>query len=202
MNENLVNLLSEQPLIPIIRSGNASVVRNVANAMIEGGVKLIEINITSPEIYNVINELSENITVCAGGVITSLQAEASVNAGAKVLSSPIFQMNLVKFSKDKRIPYIPGTSTANEAYSAWKSRIPLIKIYPISAMGGADYLTNLLRPMPFLNVIAQGDVKLSDVKTYIEAGAMAVGVGRDLYDGYNLAEITKRVKSTLEDLKV
>lgn len=202
MNENLVNLLSEQPLIPIIRSGNASVVRNVANAMIEGGVKLIEINITSPEIYNVINELSENIMVCAGGVITSLQAEASVNAGAKVLSSPIFQMNLVKFSKDKRIPYIPGTSTANEAYSAWKSRIPLIKIYPISAMGGADYLTNLLRPMPFLNVIAQGDVKLSDVKTYIEAGAMAVGVGRDLYDGYNLAEITKRVKSTLEDLKV
>ena len=133
---------------------------------------------------------------------TQRQAQIAIDSGADVIVSPIFQMNLVKFSKDKRIPYIPGTSTANEAYSAWKSRIPLIKIYPISAMGGADYLTNLLRPMPFLNVIAQGDVKLSDVKTYIEAGAMAVGVGRDLYDGYNLAEITKRVKSTLEDLKV
>lgn len=202
MNENLVNLLSEQPLIPIIRSGNATVVRDVAKAMIDGGVKLIEINITSPEIYDVIKKLSEDVTICAGGVITSLQAQASVDAGAKVLSSPIYQMNLVKFSKDKRIPYIPGTSTANEAYSAWKSRIPLIKIYPIAAMGGANYLTNLLRPMPFLNIIAQGDVKLSEVKAYIEAGAIGVGVGRDLYDGYNFAEITKRVKATLEDLKV
>ena len=80
--------------------------------------------------------------------------------------------------------------------------IPLIKIYPISALGGADYLTNLLRPMPFLNIIAQGDVKLSEVRKYVEAGAFAVGVGRDIYDGYNFAEITKRVKATLEDLKV
>ena len=202
MNENLVNLLSADHLIPIIRSGNPNVVRDVANAIIDGGAKLVEINITSPEIYEVIQELSKHVTICAGGVITTMQAHASVNAGAKVLSSPIFQMNLVKFSKDKRIPYIPGTSTANEAYSAWKSRIPLIKIYPISAMGGTDYLSNLLRPMPFLNIIAQGDVKLCEVKKYVEAGALAVGVGRDIYEGFNFTEITKRIKATLEELRI
>lgn len=202
MNENFANLLSKGNLIPIIRSGNPDVVRGVANAVIEGGAKHIEINVVNSEVYNVINELSPHVSVCAGGIITTIQAQAALDAGAQIISSPIFQMNLVKFSKDKRIPYIPGTSTANEAYSAWKARIPLIKIYPITAIGGTAYLSNLLRPMPFLNIMAQGDVKLSEVKSYIEAGAAVVGVGRDLYEGYNYSEITKRTRATLEDLKV
>lgn len=202
MKENLANLLSTGGLVPIIRSGNPDVVRGIANAVIEGGAKYLEINVVNYDVYKVINEISPYVSVLAGGIITTIQAQAAVDAGARFISSPIFQMNLVKFSKDKRIPYIPGTSTANEAYSAWKARIPLIKIYPISAIGGTAYLSNLLRPMPFLNIMAQGDVKLSEVKNYIEAGATVVGVGRDLYDGYNYSEITKRTRATLEELKV
>ncbi len=201
MNENFANLLSKGNLIPIIRSGSPDEVRGIANAVIEGGAKHIEINVVNSGVYNVINEIAPYASVCAGGIITTIQAQAAVDAGAQIISSPIFQMNLVKFSKDKRIPYIPGTSTANEAYSAWKARIPLIKIYPITAIGGTDYLSNLLRPMPFLNIMAQGDVKLAEVKNYIEAGAVVVGVGRDLYDGYNYSEITKRIRTTLEELK-
>lgn len=201
MNENFANLLSNGNLIPIIRSGNPDEVRGIANAVIEGGAKHIEINVVNSGVYNVINEIAPYASVCAGGIITTIQAQAAVDAGAQIISSPIFQMNLVKFSKDKRIPYIPGTSTANEAYSAWKARIPLIKIYPITAIGGTDYLSNLLRPMPFLNIMAQGDVKLAEVKNYINAGAVVVGVGRDLYDGYNYSEITKRIRTTLEEIK-
>jgi len=201
MNENLVNLLSNENLVPIIRSGNPDVVRGIANSVIEGGARIIEVNVVNSKVYDVIHELSEHATICAGGVITAIQAQAAIESGAKLISSPIFQMNLVKFSKDKKVPYIPGTSTANEAYSAWKARIPLIKIYPISAIGGTAYLRNLLRPMPFLNIMAQGDVKLSEVKDYIDAGAIAVGVGRDLYEGYNYSEITKRIKSTFQELK-
>ena len=110
-------------------------------------------------------------------------------------------MNLVKLSKDKRIPFIAGTSTANEAYNAWKARIPLIKIYPITAMGGAMYVEDLLRPMPFLNIMPLGNVKLNEVSSYIKAGAKVVGVGRDFYDGYSLSEITKRAKNIIEELK-
>ena len=64
-------------------------------------------------------------------------------------------------------------------------------------MGGVEYIKNLLRPMPFLNVIPQGNVELSDVKGYIEAGAVAVGVGRHLVNG-NSFEITERTKKLLE----
>ena len=195
MNENLVKLLSEQKLLPIIRSNNAEVVRNTASALADGGIKIIEINLTTPEIYHALEDISKFVTVCAGGIITELQAQSAIKAGAEVFSSPINQMHLVKFSKDKRVPFIAGASTANEAYSAWKARVPLIKIFPITAMGGVSYLENLLRPMPFLNIIPTGAAKLSEVKDYVKAGAVAVGVGRDLLEGYSYSEITKRVKN-------
>lgn len=201
MNENLVDLLSKEKLFPIIRSNDAEVVKSTAFALIEGGVKFLEINVENIEIFHAVEEISKHAAVCAGGIITSLQAQTAIDAGAKVFSSPIFQMNLVKFSKDKRIPFVAGTSTANEAYAAWKARINLIKIYPIEAMGGVSYLENLLRPMPFLNILPVGDVKLSDVRSYINAGALGVGVGRDLVDGYSYSEITKRVRSAINDLR-
>lgn len=155
----------------------------------------------NPKIYSAIEEISKEITVCAGGIITSLQAESALAAGAEILSSPIFHMNLVKFSKDKQIPFIAGASTANEAYDAWKVRVPLIKLYPIKALGGALYVEDLLRPMPFLNVLAQGNVKLNEVTSYIKAGALAVGVGRDFYEGCSYKEISKRAERIIKELK-
>ena len=130
-----------------------------------------------------------------------MQFDAAIDSGAKLISSPIFQKSLLKMTKDQRVPYIAGTSTANEAYNAWKSRIHVAKIYPISAMGGVEYIENLLRPMPFLKVIPQGNVKLDEVPAYIEAGAIAVGVGRHLTVADDYKEITKRTKQLLERLK-
>ena len=201
MNKNLIELLKEEKILPILRGKDSRLIKDRALALIEGGIKIIEINVENTAMFNVINELADYADICAGGIITSLQAKTAIECGAKVLSSPIFQMNIVKISKDKLIPYIAGTSTANEAYNAWKARIPLVKIYPITAMGGAMYIEDLLRPMPFLKVMPTGNVKLSEVKDYINAGAFAVGVGRDFYDGYSLAEITSRAKNLISDLK-
>lgn len=161
----------------------------------------MEVNVETPNIFNAIKAVSNDATICAGGIITSIQAQAAIDSGAKIISSPIFQSNLLKISKDKRLPFIAGTSTANEAYNAWKSRIPVVKIYPITAMGGIEYIENLLRPMPFLNVIPQGNVQLNEVKSYIKAGAIAVGVGRHLTGGNSYKDITKRTKNLLEQLK-
>ncbi len=201
MTENLIKTISEEKIFPIIRCKDAKKTIEIAKALFDGGIKITEVNVENPSIYNAIKEISSFMNVCAGGIITSLQADTAIKVGAKVISSPIFSMNLVKLSKDNGIPYIAGTSTANEAYSAWKARIPLIKIYPISAMGGAMYLEDLLRPMPFLNIMPLGNVKLDEVKSYINVGAKAVGVGRDLYDGLTLPEITNRAKKIIEDLR-
>lgn len=201
MNENLIDILKEEKIFPILRSNDAKAAVDTAKALIDGGIKILEVNVENPSIYEAITEISKYADVCAGGIITSMQAQAAITAGARILSSPIFHMNLVKISKDKQIPYIAGTSTANEAYSAWKSRIPLIKIYPITAMGGAMYVEDLLRPMPFLDIMPIGNVKLDEVHSYIKAGASAVGVGRDFYDGYSYKEITDRARKIVSELK-
>lgn len=201
MKENLIKLLSEEKILPIIRNNNPQTVIDTARALREGGIKIVEINVENAEIYGAIAEISKEMIVCAGGIITSLQAQSAISVGAEILSSPIFHMNLVKISKDRQIPFIAGASTPNEAYKAWKARIPLIKLYPVTAMGGALYVEDLLRPMPFLNVLPQGNVKLEEVPQYIKAGAIAVGVGRDLFEGYSYTQITERAKQLVANLK-
>lgn len=201
MTENLIKALSDEKICPILRSGDPKVVLDIAKALHEGGMNILEINVENSGIYKAIEQVQEFMTVCAGGIITSVQAEAAIMSGAKILSSPIFSMNMVKLSKDKKMPYIAGTSTANEAYTAWKARIPLIKIYPITEMGGVKYVENILRPMKFLNLMVSGNVKIDEVKSYIQAGASVVGVGRDLYEGLNYSQITERAKSALAKLK-
>lgn len=201
MNINLIEKLKENKVLPIIRSTDTQDVINKVKALLDGGLDIMEVNVETPNIFNAIKAVSNDAIICAGGIITSIQAQAAIDSGAKIISSPIFQSNLLKISKDKRLPFIAGTSTANEAYNAWKARIPVVKIYPISAMGGVEYIENLLRPMPFLNVIPQGNVQLNEVKSYIEAGAIAVGVGRHLTGGNSYKDITERTKNLLEQLK-
>lgn len=201
MNINLIEKLKENKVLPIIRSTDPQDVINKVKALLDGGLDVMEVNVETPNIFNAIKVVSNDAIICAGGIITSIQAQAAIDSGAKIISSPIFQSNLLKISKDKRLPFIAGTSTANEAYNAWKSRIPVVKIYPITAMGGVEYIENLLRPMPFLNVIPQGNVQLNEVKSYIEAGAIAVGVGRHLTGGNSYKDITERTKDLLEQLK-
>jgi 2-dehydro-3-deoxyphosphogluconate aldolase/(4S)-4-hydroxy-2-oxoglutarate aldolase len=201
MTENYIKLLCKQKFCPIIRNKDPEEVVRIAKALADGGVKFVEINVENSSIYRTIAEVSQYTNVCAGGIITTIQADAALLAGAKLLSSPIFSMNMVKFSKDQKVPYIAGTSTANEAYSAWKARMPLIKIYPISALGGVQYVESILRPMPFLNIMAQGDVKISEVKSYINAGAKVVGVGRDLYEKCSDREISARVETLIKNLR-
>ncbi len=200
MNINLIEKISSNKVFPIIRSRNPQEVIDTVKALLDGGLDVMEVNVETPQIFNAIRAVSKDAIICAGGIITSIQAQAAIDAGAKIISSPIFQTNLLKISKDKKLPFIAGTSTANEAYDAWKSRIPLVKIYPITAMGGVQYIENLLRPMPFLNVIPQGNVKLEEVPEYINAGAAAVGIGRHLTTADSYSEITARTKKLLETL--
>lgn len=200
MNTKFLDKLKTQKIFPIIRSSNPEEVVEKVRALTEAGIEIIEVNVETPAVYNAIKAVSNEAIICAGGIITTIQAQTALECGAKIISSPIFQMNLVKLAKDLRVPFIAGTSTANEAYAAWKARIPVVKIFPITAMGGAEYLKNLLRPMKFLSVVPQGNVKLKEVQSYIDAGALAVGVGRDLTGCSSTKEITKRARKILEKL--
>lgn len=201
MSENYLNIIAEDKVYPIIRNKDPEKTVEIAKALIAGGIRVLEINVESHAIYEAISEISFYATVCAGGIITSNQAAWAFKSGAKLFASPIFQMNLVRISKNIGIPFIAGTTTASEAYEAWKSRIQLIKIFPANAMGGSQYIENILRQMPFLHLMPTGDIKLSEVVSYLNAGAVAVGVGRDFYHNYTPQEITERTKEILSEVK-
>ena len=201
MSDNYIQMVAEDKIYPIIRCEDAEYAVGIAKSLVEGGIRVIEMNIEHPSMYEAIKEVSKFAHVCAGGIITSLQAEAAFNNGAVMFSSPIFQMSLIKISKNKRVPFIAGATTANEAYNAWKSRIPLIKIFPTEAMGGVRYIEDILRQMPFLKLLPMGNIKLNEVVTYVKAGAVAVGVGRDFYQGFEPKAITARTRDILKEIR-
>lgn len=201
MSENYIEIIKQDKLFPIIRTKELEEAIEISKALVEGGIRILEINVENPTLYKAIAEISKFATVCAGGIITSMQADAAFECGAKMIASPIFQMNMVKITKNKRVPFIAGASTANEAYIAWKSRIPLIKLYPADAMGGVQYIEDILRQMPFLSLMPMGNIKLSQAVTYIKAGAAAVGIGRDFYQGFTPKEITNRTKEIMKEVK-
>ena len=160
-------------------------------------IKIIELN--SPlEVTRKISELDKDILISQGGIITTSQAHKALEAGAKIISSPIFQMNLVRFASCYKAFLIPSVTTPNEAYNAWRSRMPLIKIYPVAEMGGVEYIREMIKPMPFLNLLPCGFVKINEIQGYLKAGAQAVGIGRELYLKDNFNEIVQTAKNIVE----
>lgn len=193
---NAIKIIKENKLIGIIRENDANKAIEIANAYIEGGIKIIEMATSIEAIKEVAK--NENVYVARGGIITREQAIEAIKANAKFLVSPILQMGLVKLSSGYKTPLVLTATTPNEAYQAWQARIPLIKIYPIKDLGGAGYIEELLRPMSFLNVMPTGSIKVDNIKNYLKAGATAVGLGRALYLNKTYNEIKETAKEAVK----
>ena len=193
---NAIKIIKENKLIGIIRENDANKAIEIANAYIEGGIKIIEMATSIEAIKEVAK--NENVYVARGWIITREQAIEAIKANAKFLVSPILQMGLVKLSSGYKTPLVLTATTPNEAYQAWQARIPLIKIYPIKDLGGAGYIEELLRPMSFLNVMPTGSIKVDNIKDYLKAGATAVGLGRALYLNKTYNEIKETAKEAVK----
>ncbi|MBQ3102059.1 hypothetical protein IJC60_03545 [bacterium] len=196
---NIIKKIIDSKIYGVVRADETARAVEIANAYAEAGIKIIEMNSTLEAIQEVAK--NKDIIVATGGIITTWQAQKVLEAGSKLLVSPILQMGLVKFSSWNKIPLILSASTPNEAYCAWKARIPLIKIYPVRDLGGTTYIEDLLRPMNFLNVIPAGNVSLDNIKAYLKAGASAVALGRELYLNKNYNEILETAKLAIKEAK-
>lgn len=197
--KNVIQTIHEEKLIGIIREDDTKKAIEIANAYIEGGIKVIEMAANIEAVKKIAE--NENIFVAKSGIITREQALEAINANSKLLVSPILQMGLVKLSSGYKTPLILTATTPNEAYQAWHARIPLIKIYPITDLGGAKYIEELLRPMKFLNLIPTGSIKVNQIKEYLKSGATAVGLGHDLYHKKSYEEIKEIVKFAVKEAK-
>ncbi len=192
---DFIEKISAEKVFAVLRMQEQNKTRDIISTITDSGIKIIELVIDTPQMVSVLKEITKSNTrplIMAGGIITQRQAQIVIDAGADVIVSPIFQMNLVRLCKSQKIPLIMTATTPNEAYSAWKARTQIIKISPANPMGGAEYIEDILRPMNFINVIATGSIKIDDIPNYLKAGVKAVGLGRALYKDASLHEIAIR----------
>ncbi len=86
------------------------------------------------------------------------------------------------------VPAMPGALTPTEVITAWNHGADLVKIFPVSAMGGASYLRALRGPLPEVKLLPTGGITAANAGDYLKAGASAIGVGSELVDTKALAE--------------
>lgn len=187
-------------LIPVLRARNAGQAHAVVQAMIAGGVTVVEVTMTVPGAVDVLKELKQEygakLLLGAGTVTTAAEAQQTINAGAEFVVSPSFHSEVIQVTRTNGKLSIPGALTPTEVITAHRAGADYVKIFPCSAMGGASYLKSLLAPFPFLKLIPTGGVTLETAAGFIQAGARALGVGSDLV---NLAAIDAGRPETITD---
>jgi 2-dehydro-3-deoxyphosphogluconate aldolase/(4S)-4-hydroxy-2-oxoglutarate aldolase len=190
MPESTAEIIERVGLIPVLRAKNAAQGRAVVDAMIAGGVTVVEVTMTVPGAIDLLKELRKEygakVLLGSGTVTTADQAQATIDAGAEFVVSPSLHPEVIATTKKNSKVSCPGALTPTEAITAWNAGADYVKIFPCSAVGGASYLKSLLAPFPHLKLIPTGGVTLQTAASFIHAGARALGVGSDLV---NLAAI-------------
>jgi 2-dehydro-3-deoxyphosphogluconate aldolase/(4S)-4-hydroxy-2-oxoglutarate aldolase len=199
----IADKMERDKIFAVVRTNNAQKSIDISKSLIDGGINIIEVTMGYEDASVAIQELSkiENVTIAGGSVITAEQAEKAINAGAKFIVSPILEMRLIKLCRARKIPIIIGAATPTEAYEAWKLGVSIIKIFPAKALGGPNYIKDILTPMPFLHLMPTGGVDFDNFTDYLDAGAVAVGMGNAFYaDETDFQSITKKAKNAIDKL--
>jgi 2-dehydro-3-deoxyphosphogluconate aldolase/(4S)-4-hydroxy-2-oxoglutarate aldolase len=173
----------ENKLIAIIRGSKPEHVLAIANALYEGGIKVLEITMNSPKALQVIEEVSsvlgDKMLVGAGTVLDKETARAAILAGAKFILSPTVDLETIKMTKRYGAVSIPGAFTPTEILSAYENGGDIIKVFPASILG-PGYIKDLHGPLPQIPLLPTGGIDLSNVAAYIKSGSVGVGLGSSL----------------------
>lgn len=175
--------LTEAGVIAIVRSGRPVPISPLAEALVAGGVTVIEITLTTPNALDALAEgrqvVDGRAMVGVGSVVNVPAAEAAVAAGAAFLVSPICRPELVAVAHRAGCPIMLGAYTPTEAQTAHEAGADFVKIFPADGLGPA-YLKALRGPLPHLRLVPTGGVDLTTISDFVNAGCPAVGVGSSL----------------------
>ncbi|MGE5443859.1 MAG: bifunctional 4-hydroxy-2-oxoglutarate aldolase/2-dehydro-3-deoxy-phosphogluconate aldolase [Ignavibacteriales bacterium] len=179
---NPMNLVEKNKVFAVIRAENSENALRLAEACIEGGLKLIEITFSFPEAEEVVEELSKinDILAGAGTVLNVDMARSAANSGARFIISPHTDREIIFYAKSKDLLVVSGALTSNEILKAWNLGTDLVKIFPVKSVGGASYIKAIKEPLPFIKVMTTGGVTMENFTDFLQAGATAVGLSSSL----------------------
>jgi 2-dehydro-3-deoxyphosphogluconate aldolase / (4S)-4-hydroxy-2-oxoglutarate aldolase len=192
--------IQEIGIVPAVRTSSREDALFAAEVVASGGIPIVEITMTVPGAIEVISHLVQNlphVIVGAGTVLDLETARLCVDAGVRFLTCPGLDLDIVKFAAEKNLTMMAGALTPTEIVTAWKSGSDFIKVFPCAQVGGDSYIRALKGPFPKIPLIAAGGVNQQTAANFILAGAVALGIGRELIPS---EAVQKRQESRIREL--
>ena len=172
--EQYVQAIIDTGIVAVIRVNNAAELMDTTIALNQGGVRALEITMTSPGALDAISETSKRLgddaIIGVGTVLDPETARAAILAGAKFVVSPVLNLDVIRLCQRYSVPCIPGAFTPTEILRAWEAGADVVKVFPATKLG-PSYFKDLLGPLPQLRLTPTGGVNLENAGEFIKAGA-------------------------------
>jgi len=182
-------------VIPVVRAASPAFAIEIVDAILAGGIPIIELTMTVPGAIEVIAELSrtrKDAVIGAGTVLNAADAQQCLDAGAQFIVSPGFKSETVKLVLESETLMIPGALTPTEVIDAWQAGAEFVKIFPCGSVGGPVYIKSLKAALPQIRMIPTGGVNLANAHAFLHAGASAIGVGSELTSAPNISRTARQ----------
>jgi len=184
MNKNeVLEKVKSLGLLAVIRGPSPELTVQMVEALVNGGVKGIEITYSTPNAEDVVKTLSkkfgDSIVLGMGTLTKPEQAESAKAAGAVFLVSPVCEKKLVEAMVKTGLLTMAGALTPTEVFQAYSLGTDVVKIFP-GSVGGPAYIKALKGPFPYIPMMPTGGVNASNVAEWFAAGVVAVGAGSEL----------------------
>jgi 2-dehydro-3-deoxyphosphogalactonate aldolase len=194
--------LAKCPLVAILRGIEPNQCIDVAATLLDVGFTTIEVPLNSPEALDSIAILSqhfgEQALIGAGTVTTVEEVLAVEKAGAKMVFSPNCDGRVIKITKSLKLVSIPGCATPTEAFIALQAGADLLKIFPAQLIT-PSLVKAMVDVLPDSHLLAVGGINSSNIKAYLDAGCLGVGLGGSLYKpGKSLNDVAKDAQSMMD----
>jgi 2-dehydro-3-deoxyphosphogluconate aldolase/(4S)-4-hydroxy-2-oxoglutarate aldolase len=185
----LVDELARDRLVAVIRAGYELDVARLADLLMAGGIRFVEITLTTPGAFAAISELQQfrasGLRVGAGTVLTAADAAKAVDSGVDFLVSPTVEPEVVSAGHAAGCAAVIGGLTPTEILAAWRAGADIVKVFP-GRVATPGYFSDLAGPLPDIPLMPTGNVDLETAPAYLRAGAIAVGVGKALVNPEHL----------------
>lgn len=172
-------------LVAIIRAPSGEQLVEVSQALLDGGIDVIEVTFTVPGILDILKEvraaLGSKILLGAGTVLDAESARAAILAGAEFLVTPTVNVDVIRLCRRYDKLVMSGAFTPTEILTAWEAGADIVKVFPAD-VGGPAYLKAVHGPLPHVRLLPTGGVNLETLPSFVKAGACAVGLGTALVE--------------------
>jgi 2-dehydro-3-deoxyphosphogluconate aldolase/(4S)-4-hydroxy-2-oxoglutarate aldolase len=170
--------------IAILRGGTGDHVDDVVTTLVECGVRCLELTTNTrgwrDGIARAAGRFGDRAVIGVGTVVERSQLDEAADAGATFAVSPHLDPALGEHAQELGLGWYPGAATPTEILRAWQLGARAVKVFPAAQLGGPAFLTQVLAPLDFVDVVPTGGVGVEDAPAYLAAGAVAVGLGSPL----------------------